>query len=272
MSNIIFYFSGTGNSLAVASAVAEKLTDTEVVSIIALRENKIIPEHYAKIGFVYPTCYSHASKIVLDLVKGLQLHSNQKIFLIATCGGGQGFALSDMKQQLQSSTRNVIQEFSVALPGNHIVGFSAWPNFIQNILFNRAKKTIDKIVYQIQNDIPTKPIRTPPFPKYFTLMQKTLNEKVLGVPDIYETQPEFYTTDACEHCGICEKLCLANNIKVSSNNVQFGDRCEQCMACIQWCPNRAISHSNVPKSRKRYHHPDVTLDDMLQAEKTVKDI
>lgn len=271
MSNIIFYFSGTGNSLAVASAVAEKLTDTEVVSIISLRENKIIPQHYEKIGFVYPTCFSHAPKIVMDLVKGLQLHSNQKIFLIATCGGGQGFALSDMKQQLQSSTENAIQEFSVSLPGNHIIGFSAWPKFYQNILFNRAKKTINKIAYQIQNDIPTKPKRTPPFPKYFTLMQKTLNEKILGVPDIHNSHLEFYTTDACDHCGICEKLCLANNIKVTSYKVQFGDKCEQCMACIQWCPKRAISHPNVPKSRKRYHHPDITLDDMLKA-KTVKDI
>lgn len=270
MSNIIFYFSGTGNSLAVAQAVAGKLTDTKIVSMMALSENNIIPRQYEKIGFVYPTCYSHAPKIVMDLVKGLQLYSNQKIFLIATCGGGQGFALYDMKQQLQLITNNPIQEFSVALPGNHIVGFSAWPKFIQNRLFNRAEKTIDKIVYQIQNDIPTKPVRTPPFPKYFSLMQKTLNEKVLGVPDIYKTQPEYYTTDACEHCGICEKLCLANNIKVTADDVKFGDKCEQCMACIQWCPNRAISHPNVPKSRKRYHHPDITLDDMLQAKKNTK--
>ena len=48
MTNIIFYFSSTGNSLAVARLVAKKLGDTEVVSIMVLRENSAISDKYDK--------------------------------------------------------------------------------------------------------------------------------------------------------------------------------------------------------------------------------
>jgi len=265
MSNIIFYFSGTGNCLAAAYSIAEKLGDTKLVSILALNDKKEIPENYERIGFIYPTVYSHAPKMIMNAVNDLELHPNQKIFLIATCGGGCGFALKDMREKLQSITKNPIQEFCLRLPGNHIIGFSAYSESSQQKIFKKAEKTIDEINYKIQNDFPTKPLRTPPFPKLHIFIQKTLNEKVLKVPDIYETDVEFYTTNDCELCGTCEKLCLANNIKVSSNEVSFGDNCQQCMACIQWCPKRAIYHPNVTEKKKRYHHPDITIDDMLKA-------
>lgn len=100
MSNIIFFFSGTGNCLAVARTVAKKLTETKVVSILALRKNKTIPQKYDRVGFVFPTRYSHAPKDIIELVKDLQLYANQKIFLIATAGGACVYALSDMKKQL----------------------------------------------------------------------------------------------------------------------------------------------------------------------------
>ena len=39
MRNIIYCFSGTGNCLAIARSVEEKLTDTEVASIMTLQGN-----------------------------------------------------------------------------------------------------------------------------------------------------------------------------------------------------------------------------------------
>jgi len=43
MSNIIYCFSGTGNSLWLAKSATEKLGGTEVSSIMTLRNNPEIP-------------------------------------------------------------------------------------------------------------------------------------------------------------------------------------------------------------------------------------
>jgi MinD superfamily P-loop ATPase len=37
----------------------------------------------------------------------------------------------------------------------------------------------------------------------------------------------------------------------------FGPACEQCMACIQYCPQRTINYKNATRNRGRYVNPDV---------------
>jgi Pyruvate/2-oxoacid:ferredoxin oxidoreductase delta subunit len=39
------------------------------------------------------------------------------------------------------------------------------------------------------------------------------------------------------------------------------------MACIQWCPQEAIQHKNKTSKRKRYHNPEVSLQEILDQKK-----
>jgi len=41
--------------------------------------------------------------------------------------------------------------------------------------------------------------------------------------------------------------------------------CEKCFACLQWCPQEAIQFGSKTSGRKRYHHPDVKLADMVRS-------
>ena len=263
MSNIIFCFSGTGNSLAVASSVAEKLKKTEVVSLLTLREHKSIPAACERAGFVFPCSYGHPPPIVTDLVKDLRLDGNPGIFIIVTYAGRYGFALSDMKKLLQPRTGSPVQGFSVQMPGNHIVGYSAYSEARQRGLFEAARAKTVKIADSIQQNVPADIKDAGSLKRSFMDRMTGLVNRALGIKDIWQTQAAFFTTAACVHCGVCQRLCPAENIRVSSDGVAFGNRCQQCMACIQWCPQKAISHPNVPSHRSYYHHPDITLEDML---------
>jgi ferredoxin len=40
-------------------------------------------------------------------------------------------------------------------------------------------------------------------------------------------------------------------------------RCEQSFACIQSCPEEAIQYGKGTRNKKRYHHPEISLKDML---------
>ncbi|MCC8101692.1 MAG: EFR1 family ferrodoxin [Clostridiales bacterium] len=93
----------------------------------------------------------------------------------------------------------------------------------------------------------------------------TGNKKLLGV-DRDSAEGGFYTSDACTKCGVCEKLCKNGNIRLTEDGPVWGHDCQQCMACIMWCPNHAIRHPNVPENRRRYQNPNVTLKDMMQSE------
>jgi flavodoxin len=53
MENIVFYFSGTGNSLKVAKTLAKELGNCEIVSM-GKTEKFNVTNQYDTIGFVHP--------------------------------------------------------------------------------------------------------------------------------------------------------------------------------------------------------------------------
>jgi ferredoxin len=63
----------------------------------------------------------------------------------------------------------------------------------------------------------------------------------------------YIVNDRCAKCGICAKVCPANNVVVTGR-VNFSDRCEGCLACVHLCPQNAI-HLKNEKSDKRWINP-----------------
>ncbi len=260
---VIYYYTGSGNSLSVARQVGEKLGHTDYVSIYLLRDRAQVPEQYARIGIVTATWFVRPPRIVKEICEKLTFSRSQKVFIIATCGGYDGFVRIDLKNLLQPKTDFPVQTFMVPMPPNHIVGFSPFPDRINQIYFGHEKKAAGKIADKILSGTPTRN-RKGLNRKALNFASKTFN-RMLGV-DRDSTEGGFYTTDVCTKCGICEELCKNGNIHLEKEGVVWGHDCQQCMACIMWCPNHAIRHPNVPEKRRRYHHPDITLQDMLKSE------
>ena len=79
----------------------------------------------------------------------------------------------------------------------------------------------------------------------------------------YEKDKNFWTDEKCNGCGICLKVCPANNIKMNEGKPQWQHKCEQCVACMQWCPQKSIQYKKVTVKRGRYHHPDIEVKELF---------
>ncbi|MCD8341711.1 MAG: EFR1 family ferrodoxin [Clostridiales bacterium] len=260
---VIYYYSGSGNSLSVARHIGEKLGNTDILSVYTLRENSEVPPDYARVGIVTATWFVRPPRIVREMCEKLRFSRQQKVFVVATCGGYDGYVCIDLKAILQPKTDFPVQTFMLPMPPNHIVGFSPMPDGINRIYLNHEAKATGKIAEKIQSGAPTRN-RKGINRKFLTGASKSFNSW-LGV-DRDSVEGGFYTSDACTKCGVCEKLCKNGNIHLTEDGVVWGHDCQQCMACIMWCPNQAIRHPNVPEKRRRYRNPNVTLKDMLQSE------
>jgi flavodoxin len=99
MENIIFYFSGPGNSLYVAKNISKELGNCEIVSMV--KPFNIIKQ-YESVGFIYPTYYFGLPKIVIEFVENLKLSNNNNTYYysIATYGGLAGNAVFQMYELL----------------------------------------------------------------------------------------------------------------------------------------------------------------------------
>jgi flavodoxin len=90
LSTDIYYFSGTGNSLAVARDIAEK-TKGKLIFIPAVMNEQSIKTEADSIGIVFPAYMAHLYGIPLIVerfIKKLEDIDSKYIFAVCTCGGG----------------------------------------------------------------------------------------------------------------------------------------------------------------------------------------
>lgn len=78
-----------------------------------------------------------------------------------------------------------------------------------------------------------------------------------------DTAQGYIVNDACIQCGICVKVCPANNITVT-DKVTFSDHCEVCYACLHNCPQSAI-HMKAEKNTVHFRNEHVSLQDIIES-------
>jgi len=259
MKTVIYYFSGTGNNLAIAKRLAMELGETTILPMSALLQNKVIPEKYEWVGFTAPSYFSHVPPYVEACMKDVIYREKQKIFLIVGCGGNRGLAIQDMRKHIHNSNKEVNCEYMLTLPGNYILSYGAFPMWYQKFFTKRSYRKIHKIAQDIIKGTKRKPLETGIFykAKYEEALQNSIAQYSM-------TGKQFKVSDKCNACGACVKICPVGNISLINGNVIFGDNCNQCMGCIQWCQNYAIDYQMKAANRKRYHHLDIKKQDLFQ--------
>jgi hypothetical protein len=132
MKDIIFYFTGTGNSLAVARDIAGKIEYTKLMSITeAIKEDAIDLSSYERIGFVIPVYHQRVPAIVKRFIAKLNFHKYQYIFAVITLVGYYGTIFSELKHDIVERSGALSAGFLVFMPGNYIIGYNAFPKIIQ---------------------------------------------------------------------------------------------------------------------------------------------
>ena len=257
-SNILFLFSGTGNSLHVALRVQENIENSEILSIPKVLEEKKFNYEATRIGFIFPVHFQDAPHIVREFLKHVKIIGDPYIFAIATAGGEFGTTFQKINKILDRQNRKLHSEFSLALPSNSIVmeDRSRTPEEIDGLIKNseiRINEIIDIITNkEIEKDIYKKSSFKDRFGclmgKIF--LYKIFNDKRFRVDD-----------EKCVRCGTCVSVCPMNNIELVDDKVTWNHNCEVCLACIHWCPQNAIQHWGT-RGIPRYHHPNIKLKQM----------
>lgn len=261
---MIFYFSGTGNSLYAAKKIARH-NNEELVSISAvvnsgdgfyeynLRDNEII-------GFVYPIYAWGPPKIVLEFIEKLKLGNYQGnyLFSVATCGGSIGNTMKVMDDCLSKKGLSLNSGFSIKMPNNYILMGDVDSKELEKEKLSAAEGTLEYINHAIERRI------TGEFKVEKGFLPWLLTGFINPMFNKNAIEPsKFYVNDHCRGCGICEKVCNCKNIKVIGRP-QWGKRCTQCLACIHYCPSKAIQYGKVTENKGRYTNPNISIDEIFK--------
>lgn len=247
----IFYYTGTGNSLAVAKQIGG-----ELISIPKIMNSNNLNFEADVIGIVFPIYSLEAPKKVQKFLKKAKFKADY-MFAIATYGN----MLSAAMYRLQNLARENGFSFDYL---NHILMVDNFlPVFsIEKEIEKIPQKKIDENLEQIKNDIKNR--------KKFEVQASLANKVLTGTLSaagkfMYNGKEaqKYIVNDDCIKCGICAKVCPAGNITVEGK-VNFKSSCEQCEACLHMCPKNAI-HLKNEKSKARWRNPEVTLNEIIEA-------
>jgi ferredoxin len=268
---MIFYFSGTGNSLQAAKAAAEH-NGEKLISIAAdMNSHKSSFEYTLKdneiIGFVFPIYAWAPPAAVMNFIRKLKLnnYNNNYTFSIVTCGENIGNTMKLLQSELKKRNLNLHSGFSLRMPNNYnILGYDVDAKELEKEKLTAAEETlkhINKIIEERQKGAFEVVKGAMPF--VLTSVINPLFNK--GGMDT----KKFYSDDNCTGCSICEKVCNAQTIKVDKKPV-WGKECTQCLACINLCPVKAIQYGKGTVKKGRYKNPNVKISEMMiTAEKNI---
>lgn len=261
MSTDIFYFSGTGNSLHVAKKLGMLLpgpTRRTPVKDYSGREEAVTLAD--TVILVFPVYFLSIPAIFASFIEKLEFKSrNPHIYGVATCNGVPGHSLFTLNRKLAGKGKMLTAGFAIPMPGNSVIlrDFTNPPEIRRKRLEDSERKLNEIAVYIGENRSGNmdgnRRLKT-----YFQgLVTRTVAKR------IYRTPTKFRTSDRCSRCGICAGICPGNNIRMTEGGPKWGKHCEHCLACFHWCPNMAVELGRSTPGKLRYHHPDISANEMI---------
>jgi ferredoxin/flavodoxin len=259
MRTAIYYFTGTGNTLAIARNLAAELGNTELIPISEVMGPPEVVADADTVGIAYPVYFLDMPGIVREFVQKLRFAGKPYIFGITTCGERPGGALFSLKSLLEEKGAVLSAGFAFVMPENYIGPVDLMrdaPHWEEK--YTAAKSRIPAVAEAIRE-------RRQAVPEGNGSALLRIGGSITRTLAItlYNTPRRFRATEKCNRCRTCERICPVQNITVTEDAVRWGKNCTQCYACIHWCPKEAIEIGGRTSGKPRYHHPDVTFADML---------
>lgn len=239
----IYWFSGTGNTLLVARAMADVFRGAGYTVALHRIESTdpaaVDPSHI--IGLAVAVAAQSTYPPVWEFLEALPEVNGTEIFLVDTLAMVSGGILGPMRSLLQRKGYSPIGAREIAMPSNFLcksidedknqaIRNSALDDarlFASQLSAGDARWRGNGPLQWIMNKFSRSSF-------CWTMIRKVFR---LGVQD-----------QRCIRCGLCAKLCPVENITQSNDQPPtFGHRCIACQRCFACCPVSAI---HLPKKSK----------------------
>lgn len=249
----VCYFSATGNCLYVAGRIGGTLLSIPQL----MRQEEVIIEDDA-VGIVAPCYNAEMPMMVREFLRKAKIYT-EYFFFVYTYGAGYGEAFAHAKLAAEEAGLTLSYVNAVITVDNFIPYFD-----MQEQIDTLPKKNVEGQLEKLCADIAarkTVEVKVTAFTKaQMAMYHKRLADRWLRK----DTALGYTVNEDCIRCGICVKVCPANNISITEDGVQFSDHCEVCYACLHNCPQKAI-HMELEAGTTQYRNEHVTLNDIIKS-------
>jgi len=254
----LIYFSGTGNSYKIIDTCREIMGENNhEVTLSSVTDTPVSTDRADIIGCCFPVYAFGIPRICRNYLSNLPRFTTPvKAFVIITAGDAKeaGFSVDESVKILKGKGLEVTYTRVIQMPANWTVLMNPPPkaeaqSMIDNGILEARKAVRDILAGKRRHHRFNYP------PRYSKLgfYKDSYLFKWLGLANYWR---EFRVDETCDGCGLCEKLCPTDSIKMAAVPV-WSNSCEQCMRCVNYCPKQAIflKSGGSIKGRNRYYEP-----------------
>jgi len=250
MTTMLYCFTGTGNCLVVARNIAAGLGDARVVRLCA--QTSPDASGCDAIGFVAPVYHQGLPGMVATFIESVQLDADAYVFAVATYGDDNpGVFFDNVADALRTHGVALDACFGVPMPHNVHAMRAAERDRRLAAEPARSQQIADAVAARERPHLAANRLIAPLLKWTWRLANGEVADK------------GFTVDDGCIGCDICAYVCPADNIAMVDGRPQWAlsGGCQECLACLQWCPRDAIHYDR--KHVGRYHHPQVKVHDVF---------
>ena len=248
----VCYFTATGNCLYVAKQIGG-----ELLSIPQLMKEDTIEISDNAVGIISPVYAGEMPGMVRSFLARANIRA-EYVFFIYTYGMSSSVARPNAIAAADKAGLKLSYVNTIKMVDNYLPGFEA-----QSQIDSAGEKNIDGQISQVCKDIADRKQNVSGVNALARLGMAAVHG-LMGKALLKGNAAQSYiVNDSCIRCGICARVCPANNITVS-DHVTFSDHCEVCYACLHNCPQNAI-HLKSEKSSVRFRNEHVTLKEIIAA-------
>lgn len=241
---MIFYFSGTGNSVGIAEMLAKKIGD-KAVNIIGSNPKDFQFKAEEYLGFVFPIYAWAAPEVVLEFAK--QIESNGAYtFAVPTYSNVAGAALEHFSTYLPLKAG-----FGIKMPDNMPV----FEKIVETEESAMEKLAAAKERFEVVAEWIDK--RKTGFDILIGEKEEA-EERSFVRSEIFnknsrKTAKYHITEEKCIGCGMCARICPAEAIVMKEHKPDWiKEDCYLCMGCFNRCPTEAIEYGEFSRGKFRY--------------------
>ena len=243
---MIFYFTGTGNSLYAARKLADE--GEAIYSVTWALKNKAfryVLKGGEKLGFVFPVYFYTVSDPVLELVRNLQVENADFVYAVIPCGASIGPAGGFLKRELKKRGLELRRVDPLVAPDGALIFYDI--------------DSPDKMAAQLElAEKKLAAIKEATDRREGNSIKGSAAAGKLGLAAYHacmSTRP-FHVDANCISCGKCAANCPAEAIRMEKGRpVWEKKKCLKCCACINRCPVAAIQYGKKTAKRGRYVNP-----------------
>lgn len=252
---MLFYFTGTGNSLYAAKSI-----ESELYSIPQVMHCARLEFTAETIGVVCPIYGHEVPPMVREFLQKGKFHTDY-FYMVLTYGNRHGGAVELARKLCEDCGIQPAYLNVLLMADNWLPGFDMDEQ-------KKLDKGVEEHLKQIAGDIAARKRWISPVTDADRAAHREFLAGISRMPaDAW--QHLILVTDRCVGCGICQMVCPSASIRVTDGKaMHIPGHCQTCLSCVHNCPEKAIG-LNMPEKNPdaRYRNEHIQLSEIISANK-----